>query len=79
VQINITDRRVYSPHRCGLHLLAAMREYPEFTWDEWGICERYGRDTLTAHDGFDVDEVVRGEAEDIERFKKDIRAYLMYQ
>jgi uncharacterized protein YbbC (DUF1343 family) len=79
VQINITDRRVYSPHKCGLHLLAAMREYPEFTWDEWGICERYGRDTLTACERYDVDSVVRGEAEDIERFKNDIREYLMYQ
>lgn len=79
VQINITDRALYSPHKCGLHLLAAMREYSEFTWNEWGICERYGNDTLTAHGGFDVDEVVRGETEDIERFKNDIRAYLMYQ
>ena len=56
-----------------------MREYPEFTWNEWGICERYGRDTLTACERYDVDTVIRGEAEDIERFKNDIRAYLMYQ
>ncbi len=78
VQINITDRSVYSPHRCGLHLLAAMREYPEFTWNEMGICQRYGKDTLTSCERFDPDTVIAGERADIERFKNDISPYLMY-
>ncbi len=79
VQINVTDRSAFMPHLAGLHLLAALAEYPELTVRENGLCLRYGTDALIREGGFDPDEVVRGEADGIEKFRRESGKFMLYE
>lgn len=78
VQFNITDRNAYDPHAAGLYLLSALKEYDQLTIREQGLCLRYGRDTLTKDPSFDPENVLRGEMQGIEKFKNEIKNYLIY-
>lgn len=76
VQINVTDRASFRPHLTGLHLLAALRDHPEFTVRENGLCLRYGTDALLRE--FDPDETVKNEAVVLEKFARDISMFRLY-
>lgn len=76
VQINVTDRRAFRPHLAGLHLLAALREYPECEVRENGLCLRYGTDALTGW--FDPLETAEKEERGIEKFRAERAPFLLY-
>lgn len=79
IQLNITDRNAYNPHKAGVYLLAALREYKEFEWRENGICLRYGRDSLAQAESFNPAEIITGEAEGIKNYIESVEKYLIYQ
>lgn len=76
VQINVTDRRAFRPHLAGLHLLAAMQEYPECETRENGLCLRYGTDALIG--GFDPAAVAAAEHDGTKKFFAECGPYRLY-
>lgn len=78
VQLNITDRNAYRPHKAGLHLLAAIREFEGFEMRPDGMCLRYGTDALTKEERFDPDAVYAAEEAPLTEYVSKIKEYLIY-
>ncbi len=76
VQINVTDKRAFRPHLCGLHVLSVIRSHPECELRENGLCLRYGTDALLCDP--DPSEVIKAEADGIAKFTAEREKFLLY-
>ena len=79
IQINITDRNSYDPHRMGLCLIKALSQYKEFELKEHSMCLRYGSDSLSDMNSFDPLLVLSKESAGVQAYRKEILPYLLYE
>ena len=78
VQINITDRVSYDPHKMGLCLIKSLSEYKEFKLNENSMCLRYGNDAISDISAFDPLITYKKEYNGIAKFREEIKSYLIY-
>lgn len=78
VQINITDRVSYDPHKMGLCLIKSLSEYKEFKLNENSMCLRYGNDAISDINAFDPLLTYKNEYNGIAKFREEIKPYLIY-
>jgi len=77
VELHITNRSVYSPFAVLLYLYDALRKYPEFEANPAGLRLRFGNDTLAGE--YDPAQVLAASREKCERFREQIKPYLLYE
>lgn len=78
VQLNITDRKSYRPHRSGLYLLSALSEFEGFELKPESLNLRYGTDALTRDGTFDPAKVSESEKLPLDTYVSSVKKYLFY-
>ena len=78
VQINITDRQVYNPHKMGLCLIKELSEFNGFELKVHSMCLRYGNDAMSDIREFDPMKTFVSELDGVEKYRKEILPYLLY-
>lgn len=76
VELHITDRAAYDPVATSLRILRHMRQYPEYTQRDNGLCLRWGTDFILGD--ADPDEYLRASSAECEYFKKQTAPFIMY-
>lgn len=77
VELHITNRSAYSPFAVLLYLYDALHKYPEFEANPAGLRLRFGNDTLAGE--YDPAQVLATSREKCERFREQIKPYLLYE
>ncbi len=77
VELHIIDRNAYSPFATLLYLYDAMRKYPEFEANPAGLRLRFGTELLSGD--FDPAVALAEVKGRCERFREEIKPYLMYE
>lgn len=77
VQINITDRSLYEPHKTGLYLLSELSKFKEFSIRPESLALRYGNKDINDYIN-SPDRLIANEIRDIENYKHSIKDYLIY-
>lgn len=78
IQINITDRCSYDPHKMGLYLIKALSQFGEFEIKKQSMGLRYGSDCLSDANDLDPTLVYKNESAGVESYRKEIAPYLLY-
>lgn len=78
VQINITDRQVYNPHKMGLCLIKELSEFNGFELKVHSMCLRYGNDAMSDIREFDPMKTFVSELDGVVKYRKEILSYLLY-
>ncbi len=79
IQINITDRHSYDPHKMGLCLIKALSQFKEFELKAHSMWLRYGNDTISNLCDFDPLKTLEGELIGVAEYKDEITPYLLYE
>lgn len=77
LEMHITDRSLYSPTLCMLHLFAHMQRYAEFQVREEQLAHLFGTDLLSR--GFDIPSFLEQNQISIQKFKQSTSNYLLYE
>lgn len=78
IQINITDRYSYNPHKMGLCMIKELSKFNGFELKVPSMCLRYGNDAMSDIINFDPLKTFESELEGIIKFRKEIAPYLLY-
>ena len=78
VQINITDRYSYNPHKMGLCMIKELSKFNGFELKVPSMCLRYGNDAMSDIINFDPLKTFESELEGVIKFRKEIAPYLLY-
>lgn len=78
VQLNITDRKNYKPHKTALYLLSELSKYQEFSVRKDSLALRYGNYNLNDCANICPEVLIQNEFTNIEKYKDQIKNYLIY-
>ena len=78
VQLNITNRTLYQPHKTGLYLLSELSKFDGFTVKPSSLSLRYGNNFLGDCININPDLCIQNESFKIDLYKKKIKEYMIY-
>ena len=79
VQLNITNRHIYRPHKTGLYLLSELAKYKDFEVRTESLALRYGNHNLNDCSAINPESLEQNENKHIQTFKKQIEEFLIYK
>lgn len=79
IQINITDRSVYDPHKMGLCLIKELSRFDGLELKEHSMSLRYGKDILSDIHSLDPLEIYNNEKTGVDKYCREIAPYLLYE
>ncbi len=79
VQLNITNRNDYEPHKAGLHILSELSKYKEFSVKPESLALRYGNHDLKDCKEISPELLIQKESANISKYINDVKNYLIYK
>jgi uncharacterized protein YbbC (DUF1343 family) len=79
VQLNITNRNDYEPHKAGLYILSELSKYKEFSVKPDSLALRYGNHDLKDCKEISPELLIQKESANISKYINDVKNYLIYK